>query len=506
MENKEIKYNEAKNWQMALFVMNNSATNFYLFFMGFISFYATGVAGLALMSVSTLITAMRMFDGITDPLIGYLIDKTDGKYGKFRPMMLIGNVILAITTLIMVNTVHQVDEGMRMPYFALIYGLYIIGYTFQTACTKGGQACLTNNPRQRPTFTLFDGIYNTLIFSLFPLFVYNNLVPKHTILDENGEVLVSGFNNIAFHQEFLMVVVVVSGILTILAMIGIAQKDRKEFFGLGTESPKVKTKDYIDVIKGNRAIQALIVAASTDKLAGQVMSHAAVGIVIFGIVGGNTTFLGQLGAMTSLPTMVILFFGIVFARQFGQKKALVCSTWLLIGIGLIMGGMIWYGPMDTISFESINVFTLALVGMYILLKATANISGGIVIPMIADCADYETYRTGRYVPGMMGTLFSFVDKMISSLAATIVGFSFASIGFADSLPTFDTAYSTEIKAVGLALFIGMPLLGWICTLIAMKFYPLTAEKMEEVQKEIADIKEKARAELLASTPTVTESE
>ena len=34
--------------------------------------------------------------------------------------------------------------------------------------------------------------------------------------------------------------------------------------------------------------------------------------------------------------------------------------------------------------------------------------------MTADCADYEVYRSGRYVPGLMGTLFSFVDKLISS--------------------------------------------------------------------------------------------
>lgn len=40
--------------------------------------------------------------------------------------------------------------------------------------------------------------------------------------------------------------------------------------------------------------------------------------------------------------------------------------------------------------------------------------------MTADCADYEVYRTGKYVPGLMGTLFSFVDKLVSSLAATVV--------------------------------------------------------------------------------------
>ena len=47
------------------------------------------------------------------------------------------------------------------------------------------------------------------------------------------------------------------------------------------------------------------------------------------------------------------------------------------------------------------------------------LSSSIVITMTADCADYEVYRTGKYVPGLMGTLFSFVDKLVSSLATTV---------------------------------------------------------------------------------------
>lgn len=403
-------------------------------------------------------------------------------------MMLIGYLILSVTTFILVNTVHLVPSEFRMIYFVAIYSLYIIGYTFQTACTKGGQACLTNDPKQRPTFTLFDGIFNTLLFAAFPLFVYNTLVPKHTIVNDVGEVILSGLNNATFHKEFQLIIVCMAGVLTALALIGISAKDKPEFFGLGGKTVKVKFSDYWDVIKNNKAIQMLVVAASTDKLAASTMGNSAVAIVIFGIVAGSTTFFGELGALTSIPTMVILFIGIGYARKFGQKQALVSATWLVMGFATVLAGMIWFGPMTTLSFESLNMFTIVLVVIYILMKATQGISSGIVIPMIADCADYETYRSGKYVPGMMGTLFSFVDKMISSFATTIVGFWFAYIGFKDSLPTFETAYTTELKAIGLFLFLGMPMLGWIASLIAMRYYELDSEKMAEIQLKIAEIK------------------
>ena len=135
--------------------------------------------------------------------------------------------------------------------------------------------------------------------------------------------------------------------------------------------------------------------------------------------------------------------------------------------------------------------------MYILfwcgMKGFSGIASSIVIPMTADCADYEVYRSGKYVPGLMGTLFSFVDKIISSLASTFVSVLFAAVGFSQALPTQDTPYSTGIFWVTMACLLGAPTIGWLLNLVAMKFYPLSKEKMEEIQDEIAAIKAKATA-------------
>ena len=62
-------------------------------------------------------------------------------------------------------------------------------------------------------------------------------------------------------------------------------------------------------------------------------------------------------------------------------------------------------------------------------------------PMVADCSDYETYRSGNYIPGIMGTLFSLVDKQVSSLSATVVGLAVSAIGLS-KLPTQYTRMRT----------------------------------------------------------------
>ena len=121
-------------------------------------------------------------------------------------------------------------------------------------------------------------------------------------------------------------------------------------------------------------------------------------------------------------------------------------------------------------------------------------AGNIVIPMTADCADYETYRSGKYVPGLMGTLFSFVDKIVSSFAPMIAGVVFAAVGFADHNPVEGDIVTWELRVGTAFLAFGVIIFGLICNLIAMKFYPLTKEKMAEIQDEVAKIKAAALAE------------
>ena len=97
----------AKLWQIGGFALNNTATNFYLFLMNFISYYLVGFVGVGVVVASTLIMSMRIWDGVTDPFIGYLVDKTNTKFGKNRPFIIIGNVILCAFSFLMVHVTHR---------------------------------------------------------------------------------------------------------------------------------------------------------------------------------------------------------------------------------------------------------------------------------------------------------------------------------------------------------------------------------------------------------------
>ncbi|MBY4797075.1 MFS transporter [Collinsella sp. AGMB00827] len=77
---------------------------------------------------------------------------------------------------------------------------------------------------------------------------------------------------------------------------------------------------------------------------------------------------------------------------------------------------------------TLNPYTVAFIVLYGLGYGAYYSTADMAIPMVADVSDYEMFRSGNYAPGIIGTLFSFVDKLVSSLAATVVGVALTFVG------------------------------------------------------------------------------
>ena len=473
-------------WRIGCYALNNTASNFYMFLMMFVAYYLTGFVGMSVVLAGSFSMIMRLWDGVTDPFMGLILDKTSTKFGKNRPFMVIGNIVLCITSYIMFHVTHTLPQGVRIPFFFAISAIYYLGYTMQCIVTKSAQSCITNDPSQRPLFSVFDGIYNAVLFAGMQI-VANNMAMSY-----------GGFGSAELFHDLWVIVAIGSGIFTCIAVIAIAPKDQPKYFGLGG-NVKVGFKDYIDVICHNRAMQMLVLSASTDKLATST-NTSTITVIMFGIVAGNQALNSAFNAYTTVFNVLFLMLGAgVIATKLGQRKAMVYgSVGGLIGnIALIF---LWlFADPTTFSlpgdgrFTGWNMASFLLLFLTVIGKGSAGVAGSIVIPMTADVADYETYRSGKYVPGLIGTLFSFVDKIISSLAPMIVSMLLAGIGFADQMPDLSTPYSFELKVVGLICLYGLVCVGLCCNLIGMHFYPLTKEKMESIQGEIAAIKAKAAA-------------
>ena len=486
-------------WRVAGFALNNTATNMYLFLMNYVAYYLTGFVGVAVVTASSFSMMMRIWDGVTDPFIGYVVDKTNGKFGKNRPFMVIGQALLCVMSFILFHITPSIPQGFRFIFFIIISAIYYVGYTFQCVVTKSAQTCLTNDPKQRPLFTMFDGAYNTILFAVVAV-VFTNVSTAH-----------GGFYTQETWNILWIIVALVSAIFTTIAVISIAPKDRSEFYGTG-KAVKVGLKDYWETIKGNRAIQMLIVSASSDKLATS-MRTSTIYIVLFGLIAGNYKIYGTMTSLTTIPSAIIcMVFVAGLATTLGQRKAMLIGSWGGIVLNALMICLWVFGDPTSMNGADGSLhwgyFAILYIVITVAIAGFQGISGNIVIPMTADCADYEVYRTGKYVPGLMGTLFSLVDKLISSFAPLLAGVCLAAIGFKTVLPDADTKMA-DLNAAGSAyqginvgaipfvayfLAFGVVIIGLLCNIVALKFYPLTKEYMAEIQEEIAEIKKKAQEE------------
>ena len=71
--------NRAKTYQLVLFPLNNGATNvYYVLVLSYIATFGSKVLALSMLFASVMVTGMRLFDAVTDPIIGALMDRTNG--------------------------------------------------------------------------------------------------------------------------------------------------------------------------------------------------------------------------------------------------------------------------------------------------------------------------------------------------------------------------------------------------------------------------------------------
>lgn len=104
--------------------------------------------------------------------------------------------------------------------------------------------------------------------------------------------------------------------------------------------------------------------------------------------------------------------------------------------------------------------------------------------MIADCSDYERCRSGKFVPGLMGALFSFVDKVFAALGTGFVGIVMFVIGYNRRLPQIGDEATPLLKWTALFLYCGIPIIGWVCSLVSMRYYTLDQKTMSEISQKL----------------------
>lgn len=489
-----VQYRRAKLWQIILISCNALNGMAVYTLIGQASYAASIGFGISTLAVGGLLTFTRIFDAVTDPLLAFLYDRVNTPFGKIRPLMILGWAIQSIGVMAMFSWASSKGFGVGM--FLATYMLYVIGYTIvnMTAQTLG--PLLTNDPKQRPTVGVWNTVFNYVVPMAFSIILSAVLLPKY------GEVVVtdSGYSmnyNQAYLTAAATVTVISSLVGVILVCIGISAYDKPENFrGTNKANERLKWKDMIDVLAHNKPLQAYIISAASDKIAQQASSAAVVTTMLSGILIGNMSIGTYLSVGGMLPSIIFAIIGARYCGKHGNKESIVTWARNCIVVNLVMIAFFtvtWY----TVGTKAIASFGITMI-LYILLTllcngfSMANTTAGTAF--MADVIDFELDRSGKYIPAVVSGTYSLIDKIVSSFSALIATGAVALIGYTSTLPQPGDAPSNSIFWVTMFLRYGLAILGWICTLWAMRGCNLGKSEMVEVQKRIAEKRDALKSE------------
>ena len=490
-----VQYRRAKTWQIICYACNALVGMSVYSLIGMASYSASIGYGITTAAVGIILTCTRILDGITDPLLAFVYDRVNTKFGKLRVLLVAGYLIEAVALYAMFTGFSS--KGMGLVAFTLLYVVYVIGYTITNMTAQTIPAIMTNDPRQRPTIGVWTTAFNYLVPMVMSMVLNVVLLPK-----------CGGTYNQAFLTAACNITLIVAAIGTLLVCLGVSAFDKPENFVGTKKAEPLKMADIVEVLKHNKPLQCYIASNASDKLAQQVGSQAIINTILGGIIIGNIALGTILTVISMVPSIFFAAFGAKYVGKHGSKKGIVNFTCISMVITAVM--VVFFIVIDpkqigvmVVLYDIVIPNQLGVMGspamiIYVILSLLQNGSNMCITTSntsyMADAIDFELDRSGRYIPAVVSGTYSLVDKLITSFAAVIATGAVALLGYTATMPQPTDPCTPAIFWMGMVLKFGLPIIGWIITLIAMRSCPLTKEEMVNVQKRIAEKKAAAQSE------------
>lgn len=476
-----VHYHRAKNWELITSQLYSGANMAFYVLMTYATYIGNAGYGILVAVTGLIMTFSKAFDGVTDPIVAYVVERMHTGFGKVRLCLMLGWLIESIAVLAMCCWGSGHLSGTSgMVFFIVTYLIYIVGYTIHGIGGAMAGPIITNDPKQRPMVSVWSTIYAYLFPTIFSVVMASVILPR--------------FNNeysVPMLSASAIIFVIVAGIADLISCLGLRNYDKEEVFaGLHTGNSQandgIKFKDMVNLLKDNKELQRYIVAAASDKLTQSIGGQAVVSTMLFGIMIGNMGAGTILSALAMLPGIVFAIFGARYAGKHGNKKAMVDWTWACIAVNVVLIAFLLVVNPRTITVNMIPtiIFFVLMLGA----NATKMVVSSATTSMRADIIDYELDRSGKYLSASVSATYSFIDKLVTALSTTITTALIGLIGYTTIAPQPTDPMTTGVVIMTLVLYFGFPILGWVCTLFAMRGFKLDKAEMVRVQKSIEDKK------------------
>ena len=413
--------------------------------MLFLTFFYTDIFGISPAFVGTMLLAVRLIDAITDPLMGALADRTNTKWGKFRPYLLWFALPFGVISVLAFTTPDLSEDG-KMIYAFVTYTALMMVYTAINIpyCALGG--VLTADPKERVSVQS----YRFVFAMLGGLLVSGLTLPLVDFLGQGDQA--KGYQ------------------LTIAAMsiLGVAM------FLTCFWGTKVRLHPPIDQQSSFK--QDLANLLKNDQW--RILSIASV-CLLSGMVLRTSLAIYYVKYFLNMPDSITLFitlgmlgniFGCMLAEPLAKK---VCKVKAYISLQVIAAALCIASY-----FVTADQTTLAFI-MFIAWGFTFNMATPLLWAKMADAVDYGQYKTGVRITGMIYSSIIFFIKLGVAVGGAAAGWLLSGYGY-----QADTAQTPETLKGILMSFTLFPAIGSILVAVVMSWYKLDSAKVDEIHLQL----------------------
>jgi GPH family glycoside/pentoside/hexuronide:cation symporter len=434
--------------------LGDTASHFVWDMVGFwLLFFYTDVYGISAAAAGTIMLIARFWDMAIDPVIGIISDRTNTRWGKFRPYILFGAIPYAILAILTFTTPNFGEFG-KIIYAGATYVLLMTAYAFINLPYSALGAVMTDDTYERAglnTYRFIAGFTGQFIVTGLAL------------------TLAEFFGGGDKAQGFQYTVFLFSGLSLIFFFITFKTTRER------VQPPKEQVNSLKEDVKNlfqNKAwiILALVGIISFIMFA---MQNAAIAYYFKYYLGRENNVqlfnvIGTVALIVALPLSKPL------AKRFGNKNVFIGSS-LISGLFFML-----------IYIAGVNDLTTIYV-FNIIAKMAYAPAVPLLWTMIADSADYGEWTTGRRATGLYFSAAVFAQKAGWGIGAAIAGWILAASGFIPNVLQNDTA----ITGIKLLVSVIPGILYMSCALF-MIFYKIDAKTTTQMKTDLDARRESAK--------------
>ncbi len=446
-----------------------SSSMFWKIFSYYLPFFYSNIFGLSLVDAGVLVLVTRIWDAVSDPMMGIISDRTQTKWGKYRPYLLWVAPFFSICGILLFTT-PDLDYGGKLIWAYVTYILMMTVYTGINVPYGAMLGVMTDDPNEKTVFSSFR-MFFAYGGSFISLFLWEPLAN-----------LMGGYNTPG--GWFWAMVVIAAACFVMFILCFLLTKEH-----LKTISTVSVGSDF-KALLSNKPWWLLIGAALCFNLFNTVRGAtvayffqdiigADVSLVFFGLMfafyAGLFLGVGEVSNMVGVASCVPI------SNKLGKK-----TTFILVNASLVVLSCLFYFiPCTATGYWLMLVFQ-------VLISILTGIMSPLVWSMYADVSDFAELKFKTASTGLIFSSSSMAQKFGGAIGGAAVLWLLSGFGYItdpELLAQGNVVQPEDALSCLRWLMSFIPACVALLSMCVVWFYPLTTERINEINAELKKIRE-----------------